>query len=73
MANGKRMRDKPQQRPNVTFDILMAKYKEGSADIMEHKNRTIRNVKLDSPVSLSQASNFAVGSSSAKRSRTPPW
>jgi hypothetical protein len=53
MTNGKRMRDKPQQHPNVTFDILMAKYKEGRADIMEHENRTIRNVKLDSPVSLS--------------------
>jgi hypothetical protein len=29
---------KPQRHPNATFNILMAKYKEGRADIRECKN-----------------------------------
>jgi hypothetical protein len=29
---------KPQQHPKATFDILMAKYKEGRADIRGHEN-----------------------------------
>jgi hypothetical protein len=29
---------KPQQRPKATFDILMAKYKEGSAGIRGREN-----------------------------------
>jgi hypothetical protein len=37
-----------------------------------HENWTIRNDKSDSPISLSQASTSAAGSSSKKRSRTPP-
>jgi hypothetical protein len=69
----KNERSKPQQRPKAIFEILMDKYKKGRADIREHKNQTIWNAKADSPVSLSQASSSVVGSSSAKRSRTPPW
>jgi hypothetical protein len=53
-----------------TFDILMAKYMEGRANIMGCENWTIRNPKLDSPVSLSQVSSSTTGSSSSKRSRT---
>jgi hypothetical protein len=63
---------KPQKRPNATFDILMARYQEGRASIRGHENRTIRNPKPDSLVSLSQASTSVVGSSSGKRSQTPP-
>jgi hypothetical protein len=44
---------KPQRCPKAIFDILMAKYKEGRADITGHKNWTSRNTKLDSSVSLS--------------------
>jgi hypothetical protein len=62
---------KPQCRPKVTFDILMAKYKEGRADVMGRKNQTIWNPK-PGLVSLSQTSSFAAGSSSGKRSRTLP-
>jgi hypothetical protein len=32
---------KPQRRPKATFDILMAKYKEGRADIRGRENQTI--------------------------------
>jgi hypothetical protein len=41
---------KPQRCPKATFDILMAKYKEGRADIRGRKNRTIHNTKPDSLV-----------------------
>jgi hypothetical protein len=58
--------EKPQRCPKVTLDILLAKYKEGRADVRGHKNWTIRNPKLDSSVSLSQASTFAAESSSNK-------
>jgi hypothetical protein len=34
---------KPQRHPKATFDILMAKYKDGRANIRGHKNWTIRN------------------------------
>jgi hypothetical protein len=61
-------RSKPQQCLKVTFDILMAKYKEGRAGIREHEIWTIQNAKPDSPVSLSQVSTYAAGSSSDKRS-----
>jgi hypothetical protein len=44
---------KPQRRLKATFDILLAKYKESKAGIRGHENRTIRNHKPDSPVSLS--------------------
>jgi hypothetical protein len=37
------------------------------------KNRTIQNAKPDSLVSMSQVKSSIAGSSSAKRSRTPPW
>jgi hypothetical protein len=62
---------KPQRCPKATFDILMAKYKEGRTGIRGHENQTIRNTKPDNPVSLSQANTSAAGSSSGKRSRTP--
>jgi hypothetical protein len=65
----KNERSKLQRHPKATFDILMVKYKEGRADIRGHENWTIRNTKLDSPVSLSQTSTSAAGSSSSKRSR----
>jgi hypothetical protein len=61
----------PQRHPNATFDILLAKYKEGRANVRGRENQTIRNLKLDSPVSLSQANTSAAGSSSGKQSRTP--
>jgi hypothetical protein len=61
---------KLQRHPKVTFDILMAKYKKGRASIRGHKNRTIRNTKPDSPVSLSQTNTSATENSSSKRSRT---
>jgi hypothetical protein len=50
----------------------MAKYKEVRALIRGHENRTIRNTKSDSPVSLGQASTFVARSSSSKRSQTLP-
>jgi hypothetical protein len=65
-------KSKSQQRPKVTFDILMAKYKEGRAGIRERKNWTIRNIKPNSLVSVSQASTSTAGSLSSKWSRTPP-
>jgi hypothetical protein len=34
--------DKRQRCPKATFDILLAKYKEGKADIRGHENQTIR-------------------------------
>jgi hypothetical protein len=49
----KNERNKPQQRPKATFDILMAKYKEGRAGFRGRENWTIRIVKPDSPISLS--------------------
>jgi hypothetical protein len=68
----KNERSKPRRHPKATFDMLMAKYKEGRAGIRGHENQTIRNTKLDCLISLSQTSTSTVGSSSAKRSRTPP-
>jgi hypothetical protein len=50
----------------------MGKYTEGRANIRGHKNWTIWNTKLDSSVSLSQASTSTAESSSSKRARTPP-
>jgi hypothetical protein len=72
MASGKRMRGEPQRHPKATFDILMAKYKEGRTGVRGHENWTIRNLKPDSSISLSQASSSATESSSDKRSQTPP-
>jgi hypothetical protein len=66
-------RSKPQQCPKAIFYILMAKYREGRADIREHENLIIQNTKSDSLISLSQASTSAAGCSSGKRSRTLPW
>jgi hypothetical protein len=59
---------KPQQCPKATFDILMAMYKESRASIRGHENRTIRNTKLDSLVSMGQASTSTTGSPFCKRS-----
>jgi hypothetical protein len=55
-----------QRRPKAIFNILLAKVKEGRADIRERKNWTIQNPKLDSLVSLSQASINAAESLSRK-------
>jgi hypothetical protein len=44
---------KPQCRPKATFNILLAKYKEGRAGVRGHKNRSIQNPKPGIPVSLS--------------------
>jgi hypothetical protein len=44
---------KLQKCPKATFDIPMAKYKQGRASIRGRKNRTIQNTKPDSMVSLS--------------------
>jgi hypothetical protein len=57
---------KLQHHPKATFDILMAKYKEGRAGVKGCKNWTIQNTKLDNSVSLSQASSSTAGSSSDK-------
>jgi hypothetical protein len=64
---------KPQRRLKATFNILMAKYKEGRAGIRGRENWTIRNTKLDSSVYLGQASTSVTGGSFGKQSRTPPW
>jgi hypothetical protein len=63
---------KPQRSPKATFDILVAKYKEGRAIIRGRENWTIWNTEPDSLVPLSQASTSVTRSSSDKRSRTPP-
>jgi hypothetical protein len=60
---------KPQCHPKATFDILMAKYKEGRAGVRGRKNQTIWIPKPHSPVSLSQGSSSVAGSSSDKRSQ----
>jgi hypothetical protein len=57
---------KLQKYPKATFDILMAKYKEGRAGIRGRENWTIRNTKPDSLVSLSQVSTSSVRSLSDK-------
>jgi hypothetical protein len=38
----KNERSKPRSHPKVTFNILMAKYRDGKASIRGHENRTIR-------------------------------
>jgi hypothetical protein len=38
----KNERSKPRSHPKVTFNILMAKYRDGKASIRGHKNRTIQ-------------------------------
>jgi hypothetical protein len=39
----KKKGSKPQRHPKATFDILMAKYKEGRVGIRVHENWTIQN------------------------------
>jgi hypothetical protein len=67
----KNERSKPRSRPKVTFDILIAKYRDGKAGIRGHKNWTILFSKPDHPVSLGHVSTFAAGSSSNDQSRAP--
>jgi hypothetical protein len=67
----KNERSKPQSHPKVTFDILMAKYKDGKASFSGHENRTILFHKPDYPVSLDQASTSTAASSSGNQSRAP--
>jgi hypothetical protein len=57
---------KPHRCLKATFNILMAKYKDGRSDIMGRENWTIRNTKPDSLISLSQASVSVTSSSSGK-------
>jgi hypothetical protein len=38
----KNERSKPQSHPKVTFNIFMAKYRDGKAGIRGHENRTIQ-------------------------------
>jgi hypothetical protein len=38
----KNERSKPRSRPKITFNILMAKYRDGNADIRGHKNWIIQ-------------------------------
>jgi hypothetical protein len=66
----KNERSKPQSHPKVTFDILMAKYRDGKASIRGCENQTIWFLKSDHPVFLHQDNIFAVGSSSSNQPRT---
>jgi hypothetical protein len=68
----KNERSKLRSHPKATFDILMAKYRDGKAGIRGREKRTLRFHKPDHPVSLDQASTSAAGSSSNTPSRTPP-
>jgi hypothetical protein len=63
-------RVKQQQHPKATFDILMAKYKEGRACIRGHENWTIWNTNLDNPISLGQTSTSTALSSAGKWPQT---
>jgi hypothetical protein len=67
----KNERSKPRSRPKITFNILMAKYRDGQADFRGHKNQTIQFSKPDYSVSLDQASTSMTTSSSGNQSRTP--
>jgi hypothetical protein len=68
----KNKRSKSRSRPKVTFDILMAKYRDGNAGFRSHKNWTIRFPNLDYPVFLDQPSTSTVASSSDNQFKTPP-
>jgi hypothetical protein len=71
MANGKRMRGASHniaQRPPSTSSWRSTR-KAGSV-LGGTKNRTIRNPKPDSPVSLSRASTSVAGRLSGKQSQT---
>jgi hypothetical protein len=57
---------KPPRYPKATFDILMAKYKEGRAGIRGHEYQIIQNAKLDSSIYLTQAGSSTTESSSSK-------
>jgi hypothetical protein len=68
----KNERSKPRSRPKVTFNILMAKYRDNKAEIRVREDRTIRFFKLDHLVFLGQVSTFVTGSSSNDQFRAPP-
>jgi hypothetical protein len=61
----KNEKSKPRSRSKVTFDILMAKYRDGKASIRDRKNWIIQFPKSDHPVSLNQAKTSTAGSSSS--------
>jgi hypothetical protein len=66
----KNERSKSRFRPKVTFNILMAKYRDGKAGFRGHENWTIRFSKPDYSVSLDQASTSTAASSFGNQSRT---
>jgi hypothetical protein len=68
----KNERSKPRSRPKVTFDILLAKYRDGKAGFKGRENRTIRVFKSDYPIFLDQASTSTAASSSGNQSRITP-
>jgi hypothetical protein len=68
----KNKRSKSRSHPKVTFDILMAKYRDGKAGFKGHENWTIQFLKSDYPVFLYQASISTTASSSGNQSRALP-
>jgi hypothetical protein len=54
----KNERSKLRSRPKGTFDILIAKYRDGKAGIRNPQSWTIRFPKPDHPISLYQVSTF---------------
>jgi hypothetical protein len=61
----KNERSKPRSCPKVTFDILMAKCRDGKASFKAHKNQTTWFPKPDYPISLDQTSTSTAASSFA--------
>jgi hypothetical protein len=68
----KNERRKSRSPPKATFNILMAKYRDGKADIRGCKNYNIWFPKVDHVVSLDHANTFVPGRSSSNQSRTLP-
>jgi hypothetical protein len=68
----KNERSKPRSHPKVTFNIPMAKYRDGKAGFRGLKNRTTQFLKLDYLVSLDQASTSTTASSYGNQSWAPP-
>jgi hypothetical protein len=66
----KNERSKPRSHSKVTFNILMAKYRDGKANFRGHENRSIRFPKPDYPVSLDQSSTSMAARSSSNQSMT---
>jgi virulence-associated protein VagC len=65
----KNERSKQQSHPKVTFDVLMAKYRDGKADFWGRKNWTIQFPKPDYLVSLDQASTSTTANLGHRRDR----